>query len=187
VLKQVDKELNILSFAQNIIKDFPEIQDLPTIVIAGYPNVGKSSLIKCLSSARPKIAKYPFTTQEIHVGHIKKKDKYITNIYQIIDTPGLLDRPLSERNDIEKQAIAALTHLADLIVFILDPTETCGYSLKDQNHLIDQMKDIFKNTPFILVENKSDFKKTDSKNFKISCETKDGIDVLLEEILFKIK
>jgi nucleolar GTP-binding protein len=82
--------------------------------------VGKSSLLRCLSSAKPEIAQYPFTTKEIHVGHIEKTEKYITKRFQIIDTPGLLDRPLSKRNEIEKQAIAALTHLADLIVFVLD-------------------------------------------------------------------
>ena len=187
VVKQINKELVLLAKAQNIMRDFPEIQEVPTIVIAGYPNVGKSSLLRCLSSAKPKIAQYPFTTQEIHVGHIDKKERYITKRYQLIDTPGLLDRPLSERNDIEKQAIAALTHLADLIVFVLDTSETCGYSLKDQTHLLSQIKEIFKDIPAILVENKSDVKKTNTKNIKISCETREGIDVLLEEILSTIK
>ena len=187
VLKQVNKELILLAEAQNIMKKLPEIQDTPTIVIAGYPNVGKSSLLKSLSSAKPKIAQYPFTTKEIHVGHIEKKDRHITKRYQIIDTPGLLDRPFPERNKIEKQAIAALSNLADIIVFILDTSETCGYSIKDQENLLTQIKKLFNKTPVIVVENKADIKKTRSSNIKISCETKEGINLLLEEIFFMLK
>ena len=187
VLKQVDKDLQFLAYAQNVMKDFPEILDLPTIVIAGYPNVGKSSLLRCLSSAKPKIAKYPFTTKEVHIGHIERTEKYIKKRYQLIDTPGLLDRPPSERNDIEKQAIAALAHLADLIVFILDPSETCGYSLKDQDHMVSQIKELFHGVAFIIVENKVDLKKTQSSNLKISCKNKQDIDKLINEILEKMK
>ncbi|UCF12452.1 MAG: 50S ribosome-binding GTPase [Thermoplasmatales archaeon] len=185
VLKQIDEYLMFLATAQNIMKNFPDIQDVPTVVIAGYPNVGKSSLLRLLSSAKPKIAQYPFTTKQIHVGHIERKEKYIKKQYQIIDTPGLLDRSLSKRNNIEKQAIAALTHLADLIVFISDPSETCGYSLKDQLNILSQIKEIFSDVPFIAVENKVDLKKTNSSNLKISCTIKEGIDEVVKEI-FKI-
>jgi len=182
VVKQIHKELLFLAEAQNILKKFPEVHDIPTVVIAGYPNVGKSSLLRCLSSAKPQIAQYPFTTKAIHVGHMEVKDKYITKRFQIIDTPGLLDRPVSKKNDIEKQAIAALTHLADIIVFILDPSETSGYSLIDQKHLLSQTKKMFENSKFLVIENKVDQKRTKSKNLKISCETKEGIEKLLEKI-----
>lgn len=185
VLKQIDEHLMFLATAQNIMKKFPDIQDVPTVVIAGYPNVGKSSLLRLLSSAKPKIAQYPFTTKQIHVGHIERKEKYVKKQYQIIDTPGLLDRPLSKRNDIEKQAIAALTHLADLIVFISDPSETCGYSLEDQLNMLSQIKEIFSDVPFIVVENKVDLKKTNSSHLKISCTNNEGIDEVIKEI-FKV-
>ena len=183
VIKQVNNELIILSEARNLLKKLPEIMDLPTVVIAGYPNVGKSSLLSCLSSAKPKIAQYPFTTKEIHVGHIEKKIRYEQYRLQIIDTPGLLDRPISKRNDIEMQAIAALAHLADLIVFVIDSSETCGYSLNDQKNLLERIKNLFKDSDLIIVENKSDIKSIDTKYFKISCKTKEGIDDLLNEIL----
>lgn len=182
VVKQVDKNLNLMANAQRLINKFPDIQDIPTIVISGYPNVGKSSLLRLLSSAKPKIAQYPFTTQQIYVGHLLRTKNHITQKYQIIDTPGLLDRPLSEKNEIEKQAIAALRHLADIIIFISDPSETCGYLLDDQLHMLSQIKGIFKEIPFIIVENKVDLKKTNSTNIKISCEKKHGLDELVTEI-----
>jgi len=185
VIKQIDKELVLLAEAQNIMKKFLDIHDIPTVVIAGYPNVGKSSVLRCLSSAKPKIAQYPFTTKEIHVGHIERKEKHITKRFQLIDTPGLLDRPFSEKNDIEKQALSALSNLADIIVYVIDASETCGYLLEEQLHLLSQVKKTFSDSSFIIVENKADLKKTDSKHLKISCETGEGIDILINE-MFKL-
>lgn len=187
VVKQIDGELKIIVEAQKIMKDFPEVQDIPTVVIAGYPNVGKSSLLRCLSAAKPKVAQYPFTTKEIHVGHIERTEKYVTTRFQIIDTPGLLDRPLAKRNTIEQQAIAALTHLADVTVFVLDVSEICGYLLKDQKNLLTQMKKMFKDSLVIVVENKADIKKTRTSNIKLSCKTGEGIDNLIDGIFSNYK
>jgi nucleolar GTP-binding protein len=103
-------------------------------------------------------------------------------MYQIIDTPGLLDRPLNERNKIEQQAIAALRHLADLIVFVADPSETSGYQLSEQMKTLDIIKKIFPDVPLIIVENKVDIKKTVTANPKISCITGEGIEELKQEI-----
>jgi nucleolar GTP-binding protein len=182
VLHQVDENLRFLINAQKTLRNLPEILDQPTIVIAGYPNVGKSSLLRCLSSAKPKIAAYPFTTKEIIIGHLDRKQRYRTLRYQLIDTPGLFDRPLEKRNPIEQQAIAALTHLADLIIFVFDPSETCGYPLEKQERLLQQVHNIFQNTPILIVENKKDVHHTKSSHLKISCTTNEGIDIILENI-----
>jgi nucleolar GTP-binding protein len=183
IVKQVNKELLFLSNAQRILRTFPDIEDIPTVVIAGYPNVGKSSLIRKLSAAKPEVAQYPFTTKQIYVGHMEKTVHYQKKKYQIIDTPGLLDRPFSERNDIEKQAIAALRHLADLIVFIFDPTGTSGYPMTEQMQMLEDIKKLFHDVPFIIVENKLDITDTGSLNLKISCTTGEGIEPLRREIL----
>lgn len=183
IIKQVDKYLVFLSDAQKILRSFPDIEDIPTVVIAGYPNVGKSSLIRQLSAAKPEVAQYPFTTKQIYVGHMQKTVRYEKKKYQIIDTPGLLDRPLTERNPIEKQAIAALRHLADLIVFIFDPSGTCGYPINEQTLMLQNIKELFKDVPFIIVENKVDVKNSGSNNRKISCSTGQGIEELRQEIL----
>ncbi|MCX6662683.1 MAG: 50S ribosome-binding GTPase [Euryarchaeota archaeon] len=183
IVKQVDKNLVFLSNAQKILRTFPDIEDIPTVVIAGYPNVGKSSLIRQLSAAKPEIAQYPFTTKQIYVGHMEKTVRYEKKQYQIIDTPGLLDRPLSERNNIEKQAIAALRNLADLIVFIFDPSGTSGYQMSEQTLMLEDIKKLFCDVPFIIVENKVDVQNTGSANRKISCTTGNGIEELRQEIL----
>jgi len=183
IVKQVDKNLLFLSKAQKILRSFPDIEDVPTVVIAGYPNVGKSSLIRQLSSAKPEIAQYPFTTKQVFVGHMEKTVRYEKKRYQIIDTPGLLDRPLEERNPIERQAIAALRHLADLIVFLFDPSETSGYQMSEQTLMLETIQKLFNDVPFLIVENKVDIKNTGSTYRKISCMTGEGIEELRKEIL----
>lgn len=183
IIKQVDKNLLFLSKAQRILRTFPDIDDVPTVVIAGYPNVGKSSLMRKLSTAKPEIAQYPFTTKQIVVGHMERTVRYEKKKYQIIDTPGLLDRPIQERNIIEKQAIAALRHLADLIVFIFDPSDTSGYQMDEQTFMLENIKTLFYDVPFIIVENKVDIKNTGSPYLKISCTTGEGIQELRSDII----
>jgi nucleolar GTP-binding protein len=99
--------------------------DLFTMVIANAPNVGKSSLVSCPSTAKSKVAKYPFTTKQIHVGQIFVKGDRV----QVIDTPGLLDRPLDEMNKAELQTVLALRYLAKVVVFLVDPTHHRDFDL----------------------------------------------------------
>src|SRR4030067_1247640 len=122
IVDSVDGNLRFMNDARNKLRKLPEIGEGPTIVVAGYPNVGKSSFVALVSTARPEIASYPFTTKGLAVGHFEKNRVR----YQIIDTPGLLDRPLEERNEIELQAISELKHVGDVMLFIIDPSETCG-------------------------------------------------------------
>lgn len=51
---------------------------------------------------------------------------------QVLDTPGILDRPLEERNTIEMQSITALAHLRAAVLYLVDLSEQCGYSLAQQ-------------------------------------------------------
>jgi small GTP-binding protein domain len=127
-----------------------------TIVVAGAPNVGKSSFVRCVSTAKPEVAEYPFTTKQIHLGHIMIKGDKI----QIIDTPGLLDRPLSERNAIEKQAILALRHLAGVILFLVDPTPHSGFALEMQYNLYREISSTF-SAPAVTAVTKTDIASPD--------------------------
>jgi len=182
IINQIDPYLKNVKEACAFLESLPFIDNITTIVIAGYPNVGKSSLLRILSRAKPEVASYPFTTKEIHVGHIEREEGYKRERYQIIDTPGLLDRPLNKRNKIELQAIAALKHLANLIIFIIDPTETCGYRLEEQMNLLRSIKEEFSSIPTIVVENKADILRRKSPYLKVSCKTGYGIDKLKKRI-----
>jgi nucleolar GTP-binding protein len=52
--------------------------------------------------------------------------------WQVIDMPGILDKPLEERNTIEMQSITALAHLRAAILYFVDISESCGYSIEQQ-------------------------------------------------------
>ncbi|MCI4455821.1 MAG: 50S ribosome-binding GTPase [Sulfolobus sp.] len=117
--------------------------ELPTIIIAGPPNVGKSTLVSRISSAKPEVASYPFTTKEIHVGHIDTEWGKV----QVIDTPGILDRPMSERNPIEFKAINAIKNLNGIVVFLFDVSQGALYSAKEQIDLFEEVSSIKRTLP----------------------------------------
>jgi nucleolar GTP-binding protein len=154
---------------------------LPTIAIAGLPNVGKSSLLEKLCGSRPEIKSYPFTTKSLMMGYIEYGHKKV----QLIDTPGLLDRPMSKRNKIEKQSIAAIQYIVDLVIYVFDTSETCGYTIEQQLKMYGELKGSFNKT-VIPVANKSDIigrKETkelglEERVIDVSCETGEGVEEL---------
>ena len=152
-IKRCSKGLIYLKNLVVYLSHLPGINPLlPTIIVAGPPSVGKSSFVASASRARIDVAEYPFTTKEIHVGHTTINEKDI----QLIDTPGLLDRKLEERNEIELKAITALKHLKGVIVFLLDPTETSSYPIPVQLEIAEDIKNITGNKPFVYVISKID-------------------------------
>jgi len=153
VVEEVEDDLLAVNEARNTLRDLPDIRpDEPTIVVAGYPNVGKSSFVNTVTNARNETASYPFTTTEIRVGHIERD--HIR--YQLVDTPGLLDRPPEDRNEIESQAVSALEHLADAVLVMVDASGECGYPIEVQLELRDALAERFADVPVLTVCNKSD-------------------------------
>lgn len=182
VFNQIRKNLAYLEECRKILKKFPAIKtSIPTVVIAGAPNVGKSTLLSALTGASPKVAPYPFTTQRLMLGYFSEGDVKV----QVIDTPGLLDRPLERRNAIERQAVLALKHLARLIVFVLDPSESCGYPFQEQLSLLSEIKRSF-DVPVLVIANKTDLqyeKKLAEDTMLVVADKGVGIDGLRAEIL----
>jgi nucleolar GTP-binding protein len=95
---------------------------------------------------------YAFTTKSLFVGHCDYK--YLR--WQVIDTPGILDHSLEERNTIEMQAIIALAHLTCSVLYFCDISEHCGYSIEQQCSLFRSIKPLFANKQLIIVVNKVD-------------------------------
>src|SRR5207248_841979 len=126
-----------------------------TLLVCGYPNVGKSSFMNRVTRADVEVQPYAFTTKSLFVGHLDYK--YLR--WQAIDTPGILDHPLEERNTIEMQSITAMAHLRACIMFFMDLSEQCGYSVVDQVKLYHSIKPLFANKPTLLVINKIDVMK----------------------------
>jgi nucleolar GTP-binding protein len=153
ILRQVSPSLLWLSEARETLKKLPTIStDLPCIVVCGAPNVGKSAFISALSSGNMEVNHYPFTTKQIHVGHFFHRRLQ----HQLVDTPGLLDRPMIKRNAIEMQAIAALENTGSLVLFLMDESEHCGTPLEEQNNLLEEIKGLLPETELLVVTSKAD-------------------------------
>ncbi|MFQ5711307.1 MAG: NOG1 family protein [Candidatus Geothermarchaeales archaeon] len=170
VLRRRRKDLERLRSVWEKMRGLPSIDRVvPTVVVAGSPNVGKSSLVNALSRVKIEVASYPFTTKEISVGHLERGSRRV----QIIDTPGLLDRPMEKRNPIERKTVLCLRHVANLIVYMFDPSHEKYYPLEDQIKIYGEIRDTFAGIPVIPVVNKID----------IAIENLNSVkDVLAEEV-----
>ena len=136
LVKDLEKSIRTFNDSAKKLKEFPEIDvSLPIVLLAGFPNVGKSTLLAALTDSKPKIASYPFTTKGILVGSFEQRWQKV----MVVDTPVLLERPEEKRNPVEKKAVSALKHLPDLVVFVADPTEQCGCSIGVQRQLFSEL------------------------------------------------
>jgi nucleolar GTP-binding protein len=176
VVEQVDEDLERIREARDELRDLPDLRaDDPAIVVAGFPNVGKSSFVNHVTRAHNETASYPFTTTGVAVGHVDRD--HIK--YQIVDTPGLLDRKPEDRNDVESQAVSALTHLADCVLFLVDPSVDCGYPLDVQLELRDAVEKRF-DVPVLTVCNKSDRSREVEADHYMSIAEDEGVDAVLD-------
>ena len=152
-LKKLKSSLEYLEEVRRHLSRLPSIDPMErTLLLCGFPNVGKSSFMNKITYADSEVAEYQFTTKSLFVGHT-----YYKNIkWQVIDTPGLLDRSLEERNIIEMQSITALAHLDACVLYFVDISENCGHSIYEQLQLFESIKPLFKNKPLVIIANKTD-------------------------------
>ncbi|KAJ7859650.1 nucleolar GTP-binding protein 1-domain-containing protein [Mycena olivaceomarginata] len=121
-------------------------------VAKDYVRLLKSSFINKVTRADVDVQPYAFTTKSLFVGHLDYK--YLR--WQVIDTPGILDHPLEEMNTIEMQSITALAHLKSCVLYFMDLSEQCGYTVAAQCALFHSIKPLFAGKPTVLVLNKTD-------------------------------
>jgi GTP1/Obg family GTP-binding protein len=195
------RDIEALRVAMRTLRALPTIEDgLPTVALVGMPNVGKSSIVRLLSTGKPQVNVYPFTTRGLLVGHLVGEGGAVPTAgagggvhrrpaswrAQVMDTPGLLWRPEHRegpdyRNPIEQLTMLLLNHLASplaspsasgreqgasgsgsgdegealwseeqahpqqplVILFVLDPSEQCGFPLEDQIALRAHLRENF--------------------------------------------
>src|SRR5277367_3438603 len=129
IMRRQKDPLAYLEQVRQHISRLPAIDpNTRTLLICGYPNVGKSSFINKVTRADVDVQPYAFTTKSLFVGHLDYK--YLR--WQVIDTPGILDHPLEDMNTIEMQSITALAHLKSCVLYFMDLSEQCGYTIEAQ-------------------------------------------------------
>lgn len=172
-MKRQADSLSYLEQVRQHLSRLPSIDPTTkTILLCGFPNVGKSSFLNKITRADVEVQAYPFTTKSLYVGHTEFK--YQT--WQVIDTPGILDRPLEERNTIEMQSITALAHLRSVIFYVVDFSEQCGYSIQQQLELFSSIKPLFAKKPVFIINNKIDVISRD----QLPAESKQYINAFFE-------
>ena len=153
VLKRQKASLAYLEEVRKHLSRLPALDpNTRTLLMCGLPNVGKSSFMNKITRGNVDVQPYAFTTKSLFVGHCDYK--YLR--WQVIDTPGILDHPLEDRNTIEMQAIIALAHLTCSVLYFVDISEQCGYTIEQQCSLFRSIKPLFANKQLVIVINKVD-------------------------------
>ena len=179
IMKRQTQSLQYLEQVRQHLSRLPSIDpNTRTLLVCGFPNVGKSSFMNKVTRADVEVQPYAFTTKSLFVGHMDYR--YLR--WQVVDTPGILDHALEDRNTIEMQAITALAHLRAAILYVMDASQQCGHTLEDQLALFESIKPLFTNKPTFIVLNKIDVVRPDEldqaiKDELAQLETK-GITVL---------
>ena len=153
ILKRQKASLSYLEEVRKHMSRLPALDpNTRTLLMCGLPNVGKSSFMNKITRANVDVQPYAFTTKSLFVGHTDYK--YLR--WQVIDTPGILDHPLEQRNTIEMQAITALAHLTCSVLYFMDISEQCGFTIEQQCNLFKSIQPLFANKQLVIVINKID-------------------------------
>ncbi len=172
-----------------------ELKLIADIGLLGMPNAGKSTFISAVSSAKPKIADYPFTTLVPNLGVVKKPDG---GSYVIADIPGLIEGA-SEGVGLGHEFLRHVERCRFLVHIVDLTAENPVENYKIINNELRKHSEGLANLYQILVLNKIDaileedleelkkeFKPLAKDIFTISAVTKQGLDDLLYFISNKV-
>ncbi len=166
-----------------------EIKLLADAALVGFPNAGKSTLISRVSAAHPKIADYPFTTLEPHLGVVTVDDRE----FVLADIPGLVEGAADGRglgHDFLRH-----TERARVLVILLDPSPLQETGIADQHSvLIGELEShaaALAMRPRIVAVNKADLgpvgagaieNQVDGPVHVVSAVTGEGLDGLMHAV-----
>jgi len=151
-----------------------ELKLMADVALVGFPNVGKSTLISVISAAKPKIADYPFTTLEPHLG-VVRLDEHTE--FVVADIPGLIEGA-SEGRGLGHQFLRHIERARVLCVMV-DLAAADEVSPDEQERILlqelAQYEPELLDRPRVVVGTKADIAVADWSGLRISAVTNDGL------------
>ena len=159
-----------------------ELKLMADVALVGLPNAGKSTLISRVSRAKPKIADYPFTTLEPHLGVVHADDTE----FVMADVPGLIEGA-SEGRGLGHRFLRHIER-ARILVLLLDLASAEGTTPKEQERiLVDELgtyRPDLLDRPRVVVASKADVAQHEPPDdaLPISAVTGEGLTDLLHAV-----
>ena len=154
-----------------------EVKLLADAALVGFPNAGKSTLIAAVSAAKPRIAAYPFTTLEPHLGVVRFDDHELV----LADIPGLIEGAAEGRG----LGHTFLRHVerARVLVLLLDLASAEGRAPRDQEQVLlrelGRYQPDLLERPRLVVGSKADVATAEFTGMRVSAVTHEGLRELL--------
>ncbi len=162
-----------------------ELKLMADVALVGFPNAGKSTLISSISAARPKIADYPFTTLEPHLGVVRVDETELV----VADIPGLIEGA-SEGRGLGHQFLRHVER-ARVLVVLVDLVSVDGTAPVDQEATLltelGRYRPELLDRPRVVVGTKADVADSTGPGggwggMRISAVTGEGLPVLLHRM-----
>jgi GTP-binding protein len=166
-------------YAEEVWYDL-ELKLVADAALVGFPNAGKSTLISAVSAAKPKVADYPFTTLEPHLGVVR----YHEHEFVLADIPGLIEGAAEGRG----LGHEFLRHVerARVLVVLLDLAAVDERPPAEQERILleelGRHEPALLERPRIVVGTKADVATLPYDGSRVSAVTGEGIDDLLGRI-----
>ena len=158
-----------------------ELKLMADVALVGFPNAGKSTLISRLSAARPKVADYPFTTLEPHLGVVRLGSQ---QEFVVADVPGLIEGA-SEGRGLGHQFLRHVER-ARVLCVLVDLAPVHGRPPAEQEQvLLDELRRYqpeLLERPRLVVGTKADVATQDWTGRRISAVTGAGLGELVGEL-----
>lgn len=159
-----------------------EMKLMADAALVGLPSVGKSSLIACMSAARPKIADYPFTTLIPNLGMVRSGD----HSFVVADVPGLIEGA-HEGKGLGHEFLRHVERTA-LILHVIDVTG--GFEGRDPvedydviNSELELYAADLADRPRIVIANKTDVAGTEEATKRLKARVRKDSEELSEKLL----
>ena len=119
-----------------------------TVILIGFPSVGKSTLLNKITNAKSKVAGYAFTTLTVVPGLLKHKSAKI----QVLDVPGIVHGAASGRG--RGKEVLSTSQSADLVIFLIDALQPQAYEVLQKEAYESNLR-VNKTKPFVKIEKTS--------------------------------